>query len=97
MRDYACNGEGAGGDHCCYVGGSVCPHLREHAEGRRYACALMIEHKGDWAKVAADPRYQPIGEHWSRNGTLPFNYCETFDPAFCCRPEFRCGRSGEHS
>ncbi len=85
-RSYSCTGAGADGDHCCYQAGVTCPHLVENAAGRRYACGLLLRHQGDWQAMAADPDYQPIGLHWQAIGQ-PFNYCETFDPAFCCRPE----------
>jgi hypothetical protein len=92
-RSYSCTGQGDNGDHCCYLGGKVCPHLVENRGGRRYACGLMLKY-GDWAAMRASDEYRFIGGYWMGRGK-PFNYCETFDPAFCCRPEFRAGRRYE--
>lgn len=90
-----CNGEGWNGDHCCYVRGEVCPYLVENRAGRRYACGLLIKY-GSWDKVNASPEYQWVGERWTEEPTiLPWNYCEVFSPAFCCRPELRDGRSND--
>ncbi len=88
-----CTGEGANGTHCCYLRGVRCIHLVENVEGRRYACGLRIKY-GSWEAMNASPEYKPIGEHWKANGH-GFAYCETFDPAFCCRPEFRMGRAND--
>ena len=88
-----CTGEGAAGDHCCYWGGQPCPHLVENVAGRRYACGIRVE-LGSWTAVSASSTYKPVGEWWAAHG-LPFNYCEVFDPSFCCRPEFRMGRANE--
>lgn len=95
MYPYSCTGEGHSGNKtCCIVDRKPCPHLLHNEGGRRYACALMVEH-GDWDVVIDDPRYQEIGQFWeSRN--QPFDYCRSFDPAFCCRPEFRNGRRHEN-
>jgi hypothetical protein len=55
---------GNGDTHCCYVAGEVCEFLEEATvPGRRWACGLRRE-LGDWQRVHADPRYQPIHEHW---------------------------------
>lgn len=40
------------------------------------------------------PEYRPIGEHWLATDN-PFNYCEAFDPGFCCMPEHRNGRAND--
>ena len=99
-RPYNCTGEGGWADskgrvdHCCYWGGQPCPYLVENEAGRRYACGLLIKY-GSWEKMNESPEYRPVGEWWTRNGNLPWNYCETFDPAFCCRPEYRDGRRNE--
>ncbi len=90
-----CTGEGADGDHCCYVNGKRCPNLVENQGGRRYACGVMLKY-GSWEAMAVAPEYKPIGDYWESAG-LPFNYCETFDPSFCCRPEHRLGRANENS
>ena len=95
MSKYECVGEGVDGDHCCYVAGTVCPHLRENVAGRRFACGLMLEH-GSWAKVVKSEGYREIGETWA-SLSLPFNYCETFDPAFCCKAEYRDGRLNDNA
>ena len=90
-----CHGNGP--DHCCYLGDQICPWLQEFTmPGRRWVCGLLVEY-GTWETMNASPEYQPIGTYWARNGTRPHNYCQTFDPAFCCRPEFRMGRANEHS
>lgn len=88
-----CTGLGADGDHCCYQAGQRCPHLRENEGGRRYACGLMLE-LGSWEAMNADPRYEPIGRHWESIGQ-PFNYCETFNPMFCCRRDLNPGFHNE--
>ena len=88
-----CTGMGDKGDHCCYQAGQRCPHLVENVAGRRYACGLFLE-LGSWEAVNASPKYKPIGEFWVTKHN-PFNYCETFDPAFCCRPELRQGRAND--
>lgn len=92
-RSYACSGEGADGDHCCYWDGVKCEYLVEHQAGRRYACGLLLKF-GSWSAMNASPDYAAVGQFWESAG-LPFNYCETFDPAFCCRSEFRAGRANE--
>ena len=92
--DYECSGQGANNDHCCYIAGVRCPNLVENVNGRRYACGLVVEH-GSFDEAMKDPRYTPIGNHWLEKCDRPFNYCKTFDPAFCCRPEFRNGRNND--
>lgn len=38
-------------DHCCYLGGEVCPFLEENTvKGRRWACGLFRKAKS-WDKV----------------------------------------------
>jgi hypothetical protein len=62
-----CTGRGdASGGHCCWIKGKVCEFLIENPSGvqtpdqdRRFACGLMVE-LGDWDKVHADPRYNPL-------------------------------------
>lgn len=95
MASPKCTGRGAGGDHCCYVGGERCPNLVENQGGRRYACGAWLKY-GSWEAMNASPEYRPIGEHWMAVGR-EFNYCETFNPAFCCRPEYRLGRNNDRS
>jgi hypothetical protein len=52
-------------DHCCYLKGKVCQFLEENTEpGFRWSCGLRRE-LGSWDAVLADPRYQPIKEHFS--------------------------------
>ena len=93
MFAYSCHGNAD--DHCCYVDGEVCEYLEENTvPGRRWACGLLVKY-GSWAAMNASPEYQEIGEHWESRGK-PFNYCETFDPAFCCVPEYRNGRANEN-
>ncbi len=88
----ACNGNAA--DHCCYLDGVVCDYLEENTvPGRRWACGLLVRF-GSWQAMSASAEYQPIGSHWASIGK-PFNYCDTFDPAFCCVPEDRQGRRYE--
>ncbi len=94
MREIpTCTGLGADDDHCCYQNGVQCVHLVENVAGRRYACGVLLKF-GSWDAMNASPEYQSVGEWWVAHG-LPFNYCETFDPSFCCRPEFRKGRDNE--
>ena len=90
-----CTGEGANGDHCCYQNGVRCVHLVENVAGRRYACGVLLK-RGTWEAMNASPEYKPIGDYWVSINQV-FNYCETFDPVFCCRPEFRQGRNNERS
>jgi len=80
-----CNGQGADGDHCCYLNNQRCAFLVENVAGRRYACGLRLQH-GSWEAVVGDPRYRRVGEFWESVGQ-PFDYCMSFDPAFCCRRE----------
>lgn len=97
---FRCTGAGApnparglDNDHCCYLRGRRCSHLRENVAGRRYACGLLIDY-GTWEAMNASPEYEAVGRFWQSIG-LPFNYCEQFDPAFCCRPELRAGRGSD--
>jgi len=60
-----CDGNSA--EHCCWVDGARCPHLRENMHGRRWACALRAQ-LGSWALVHNDARYQPIHAHWQTLG-----------------------------
>ena len=92
-QGFSCNGLGFDGDHCCYQAGVRCVHLVENVGGRRYACGLRIKY-GSWARMVASSEYKTVGRFWEKTGN-PFNYCETFDPAFCCRPEFRMGRDND--
>ena len=87
MDPIGCTGEGAGGDHCCYQDGVRCPHLVENTAGRRYACGLFLKY-GSWEAMNVSPEYKDVGDWWASKG-LPFNYCETYNPAKCCRPELR--------
>ena len=81
-----CTGLGPGnGDHCCYVNGVECVYLRRNTAGRKYACGLFLD-LGSWAAVNISNEYRPIGETWESIGQV-FNYCETFNPALCCRQE----------
>lgn len=93
VRDYVCNGNGANGRHCCNQGGVQCEFLVENVEGRRYACGLIIKYE-NWEAMNASFEYKSVGDFWVSKG-LPFNYCEAFDPAFCCRPEYRKDRRNE--
>lgn len=61
--------------------------------GRRWVCGLLRRY-GSWAAMNESPEYQPVGAFWVSLGN-PFNYCETFDPGFCCVPEARAGRSND--
>ena len=56
-------------EHCCHLGrGGICPYLRANEGGRRWACALMLEH-GDWDKVHSDERYQQdVKPYWVERG-----------------------------
>jgi hypothetical protein len=48
----------------------------------------------DWDTVIASPEYKPIGDRWaSRGNAVPFDYCRSFNPVFCCRPEGRTAES----
>jgi hypothetical protein len=51
---------GAKDDHCCYIGGSVCPFLRDDGDAeRRWVCTLRERH-GSWQAVHADEGYLMI-------------------------------------
>jgi len=66
MSSPICTGRGtAGGSHCCYVAGKVCDFLIDNVTvgPARFRCGLMLE-LGSWDKVHADPRYQPLKDHW---------------------------------
>ena len=89
-----CNGQGADGDHCCYQAGQRCPYLVENQAGRRYACGLLLKY-GSWEAMNESSEYEPIGRHWTRYGSLPWNYCETFSPLFCCRADLNPGYRNE--
>ena len=80
-RQY-CTGRGdADGGHCCWVNGKVCEFLIENHEGRRFACALRVE-LGNWPKVHADVRYEPLRIHWEGSPL-----CGDWQPeaGVCCR------------
>lgn len=78
-----CTGQGVNGDHCCYVNGVECRYLeRGTVPGRNFVCGLRRE-LGSWAKVHADPRYQPIQAHWDQVG---ISSCGEWQPkpGECC-------------
>lgn len=77
-----------GSEFCCKVGGKVCEYSVQHQAGRKYACGLYLKY-GSWPAVVQSPEYEPIGKHWARNDPDRFNYCETFNPLFCCREELK--------
>lgn len=85
----SCTGEGWDGDHCCYVRGERCVHLVENQAGRRYACGLFLKY-GSWEAVNASPEYKLVGDKWVAI-SQPFNYCETFNPVWCCRSDLNPG------
>lgn len=88
----ACHGNAD--THCCVVNGKTCDHIEENTvPGRRWACGLLRKY-GTWAAMSASPEYEPIGRHWQSTGH-DFTYCETFEAAFCCRPEYRFGRDND--
>lgn len=67
-------------EHCCWVAGEVCPHLRENLEpGYRWSCLLRYE-LGSWDAVLKDPRYKNIKEHFEIKG---YN-CKTWPNGFKC-------------
>lgn len=87
-RRAVCTGEGDGeGRHCCYVAGERCPNLVENVNGRRYACGVVVKY-GSWEAANTAPEYASIGKNWLSIGK-PWNYCEVFDPALCCRSEMK--------
>lgn len=76
-----CHGNGA--DHCCYLGGVVCPHLRDDgpqpAGSRRWVCALFEEYRASspggwsdkkvWDQVHDDTRYlTDVAPRWQASG-----------------------------
>jgi hypothetical protein len=85
MQHMECTGRGGLSGkyrHCCVLGkNGVCPYLVENVAGRRYACSLRLE-LGSWTAVEADPRYQPIAEHFD-SATA----CRDWQPrpGECCR------------
>ena len=62
--------DGNSDDHCCWIQGKVCPHLRENVvEGRRWACGLLVE-LGSWDKVHSDERYlRDVQPMWTKRGS----------------------------
>jgi hypothetical protein len=86
-----CHGNGP--DHCCYIDSQPCPFLRENiVDGRRWACALYVEH-GDWELVHADPRYlTQVQPHWIEHEIAD---CGDFEGSRdgrvkqCCFAEYR--------
>lgn len=89
-RAYLCTGS----VNCCFVDGEPCVFSVRDVAGRDYACGLMVKY-GSWDLVNKSPEYGPVGDYWKSTGQ-EFNLCETSDPAFCCRPEFRQGRHNEN-
>jgi len=67
-----------------------CEYAVENVGGRAHACGLMVKY-GDWDTVIASPEYKTVGDQWEKhpNPTVAFDYCRTFNPVFCCRPEGR--------
>lgn len=71
---------GNGDEHCCYVDGEVCRHLRiddPRAGDRKYACGLLldlIEQSPDeeisklWQEMYELPEYQDIRAHFEKVG-----------------------------
>ena len=69
----ACAGNSA--DHCCYINGEPCPHLRDDGPDatRRWVCTLR-EELGSWDAVHVDPRYlRDVQPFW--NGYAPTLGC----------------------
>lgn len=60
-----CDGRGDGGDHCCYIEGSVCEFLVTRDGTPR--CGLLLA-LGSWDRVHDDPRWKaaPIGRVMDR-------------------------------
>jgi hypothetical protein len=77
--------DGNGTEHCCWVKGTVCPHLVENTAGRRWACSLLIKY-GSWPAMNESEEYAPIGAAWL-TVRAPFNWCETYVPndTQCCQ------------
>jgi len=78
-------------DHCCYVEGEVCPHLRDDGvqADRRWVCTLR-EELGSWEAVHQDSRYkvhpQPV---WQK---LNIDECGDYpSPGITCG---ECGQTG---
>lgn len=78
--------DGNGDDHCCFLSGVVCPHLRTDVPGRKWSCGLYVKY-GSWTAMLSSPEYLPIGQHWEWGGQN-FGYCMTFVP-----PDFACCRA----
>ncbi len=91
-RNYEC----VGTEMCCFIRGERCQYSVEDQGGRRYACSLMLKYQS-WDEVVASPEYVSVGKEWEAHPAdhVKWDYCQTFDPAFCCRPEYRQGRSNE--
>jgi len=56
---------GTGKDHCCWLAGKVCPHVRPSArDGYVWDCGLRAD-LGSWDAVHSSPEYlrdvKPIG------------------------------------
>lgn len=79
-----------GSEFCCSIRGRRCLYAVENVDGRAHGCGLMVKY-GDWDAVIASPEYRTVGEKWEAhpNPTVTFNYCQTFNPVFCCQPQGR--------
>lgn len=59
----ACNGQGANGDHCCWIDGQVCEFLFTDRGGTP-RCSLFKE----WGNLADNPEWvaAPVGRFFAR-------------------------------
>lgn len=86
VMEFECDGS----EFCCDIRGERCEFAVENVAGRKHACGLMVKY-GSWDTVIASPEYRSVGEKWEAhpNESVRFDYCATFNPVFCCRPEGR--------
>ena len=74
-----CHGNGE--EHCCWVNGEVCEHLRENdpraADGRRWSCGLLLTLQATfpqldlgrvWERLHRHPQYTRIKEAFEARG-----------------------------
>lgn len=60
----SCTGRGANGDHCCYIGGTVCQFLFTDRGGSP-RCSLYDE----WGHLVGNPEWAaaPVGKWFAEN------------------------------
>lgn len=88
-----CTGQGANGDHCCYIDGKVCEFLFTDRGGTP-RCSLFSE----WGKLDENPEWRdsPVGRWFAKDhpgfdcGDWPQNIPEVMAMAPELGPFFAC-------